>query len=75
MATAREIMTGGAECVDLTKIEILEQLGPTAIAFVNTSGADPLGTLKLYGEEVLPRLRSGEDSMTLGTVAPNGGRN
>jgi NAD(P)-dependent dehydrogenase (short-subunit alcohol dehydrogenase family) len=41
----------------LTKIEILEQLGPTAIVFMNISGADPLGTLRLYGDEVLPRLR------------------
>ena len=42
----------------LTKIEILEQLGPTAIVFMNISGADPLSTLRVYGDEVLPRLRS-----------------
>jgi coenzyme F420-dependent glucose-6-phosphate dehydrogenase len=41
----------------LTKIEMLEQLGPTAIVFMNVSGAEPLGTLRVYGEEVLPRLR------------------
>jgi coenzyme F420-dependent glucose-6-phosphate dehydrogenase len=41
----------------LRKIEILEQLGPSAIVFMNISGADPLGTLRVYGKEVLPRLR------------------
>jgi coenzyme F420-dependent glucose-6-phosphate dehydrogenase len=43
----------------LTKIKALEQLGPTAMVFMNVSGADPLGTLQVYGDEILPRLRSG----------------
>jgi coenzyme F420-dependent glucose-6-phosphate dehydrogenase len=42
----------------LMKIKALEQLGPTAMVFMNISGVDPLGTLRLYGDEVLPRLRS-----------------
>jgi coenzyme F420-dependent glucose-6-phosphate dehydrogenase len=42
----------------LTKIKALEQLGPTAMVFMNISGADPLGTLRVYGQEILPRLRS-----------------
>jgi hypothetical protein len=28
------------------------------MVFMNVSGADPLGTLQVYGKEVLPRLRS-----------------
>lgn len=36
---------------------IEQQLGPTAMVFMNVSGADPLGTLRFYGEQVLPQLR------------------
>jgi coenzyme F420-dependent glucose-6-phosphate dehydrogenase len=39
------------------KIKALEQLGPTAMVFMNISGADPEGTLRVYGEKVLPELR------------------
>ena len=28
-----------------------------AVVVMNVSGADPLGTVRLYGEHVLPRLR------------------
>ena len=31
--------------------------GATAVAVMNVSGADPLGTIDLYGEHVLPGLR------------------
>jgi len=41
----------------VTKIKALQQLGPTAMVFMNVSGADPLGTLRVYGDEVLPSLR------------------
>jgi coenzyme F420-dependent glucose-6-phosphate dehydrogenase len=39
------------------KIKAMQQLGATAIVLMNTSGADPLGTLRVYGEQVLPELR------------------
>jgi coenzyme F420-dependent glucose-6-phosphate dehydrogenase len=39
------------------KIKAIQELGPTAIVLMNTSGADPLGTLRVYGSHVLPELR------------------
>jgi coenzyme F420-dependent glucose-6-phosphate dehydrogenase len=35
----------------------MQQLGATAIVIMNISGADPLGTIRTYGEHVLPALR------------------
>jgi coenzyme F420-dependent glucose-6-phosphate dehydrogenase len=43
--------------VHARRIKVLRQLGPTAIALMNISGADPRGTLRVYGEHVLPELR------------------
>src|SRR6185312_14289752 len=39
------------------KLKALGQLGPTAIALMNVSGADPVGALRTYGREILPDLR------------------
>jgi coenzyme F420-dependent glucose-6-phosphate dehydrogenase len=39
------------------RLKALEQLGATAIMIMNISGADPLGMLRTYGEQVLPELR------------------
>ena len=39
------------------RIRRLEKLGATAVCVMNVSGADPLGTLRTYGEYVLPALR------------------
>jgi coenzyme F420-dependent glucose-6-phosphate dehydrogenase len=39
------------------KIKAMQQLGATTIVLMNISGADPLGTLRTYGEHVLPQLR------------------
>jgi coenzyme F420-dependent glucose-6-phosphate dehydrogenase len=39
------------------RIKAIQQLGATAIVVMNTSGADPLGMLRTYGEDVLPELR------------------
>ena len=39
------------------KIKAMQQLGATAIVLMNVSGADPEGTLRVYGEKVLPQLR------------------
>jgi coenzyme F420-dependent glucose-6-phosphate dehydrogenase len=40
------------------RLRMLEKMGATAICVMNTSGADPLGTLRIYGEHVLPELRA-----------------
>lgn len=39
------------------KIKALQQLGATTIVLMNVSGADPHGTIRTYGEHVLPGLR------------------
>jgi coenzyme F420-dependent glucose-6-phosphate dehydrogenase len=39
------------------RIKAIRELGATAIVLMNVSGADPHGTLRTYGESVLPRLR------------------
>jgi coenzyme F420-dependent glucose-6-phosphate dehydrogenase len=40
------------------KLRMLEKLGATAVCVMNISGHDPLGTIRTYGEHVLPELRS-----------------
>ena len=32
-------------------------MGATAVVMMNVSGAEPLGTIRLYGNRVLPALR------------------
>jgi coenzyme F420-dependent glucose-6-phosphate dehydrogenase len=44
--------------VHVRKIKAMQQLGATAIVLMNVSGAEPHGTLRVYGEQVLPRLRA-----------------
>jgi coenzyme F420-dependent glucose-6-phosphate dehydrogenase len=39
------------------KVRQLEQLGATAVCLQNMSGADPMGTIRVYKESVLPALR------------------
>jgi coenzyme F420-dependent glucose-6-phosphate dehydrogenase len=39
------------------RLKIIQAMGATAIVVMNVSGADPLGTLRLYGEHVLPKMR------------------
>jgi coenzyme F420-dependent glucose-6-phosphate dehydrogenase len=39
------------------QIKAMRALGATAIVIMNISGSDPLGTLRVYGEHVLPELR------------------
>jgi coenzyme F420-dependent glucose-6-phosphate dehydrogenase len=40
------------------KIKAIRAMGATAIVLMNISGADPRGTLRVYGERVLPELRA-----------------
>jgi coenzyme F420-dependent glucose-6-phosphate dehydrogenase len=39
------------------RLKLIEGMGATAVVVMNVSAADPVGTLRLYGEYVLPRLR------------------
>jgi coenzyme F420-dependent glucose-6-phosphate dehydrogenase len=39
------------------QIKAMKAMGATAIVMMNISGADPLGTVRLYGDHVLPELR------------------
>jgi coenzyme F420-dependent glucose-6-phosphate dehydrogenase len=39
------------------QIKAMQAMGATAVVLMNVSGADPAGTVRLYGEHVLPRLR------------------
>jgi coenzyme F420-dependent glucose-6-phosphate dehydrogenase len=40
------------------RLRMLERLGATAVCVMNCSGADPLGTIRVYGERVLRELRA-----------------
>ena len=39
------------------QVKAMQAMGATAVLVMNVSGADPLGTIRLYGEHVLPELR------------------
>jgi coenzyme F420-dependent glucose-6-phosphate dehydrogenase len=39
------------------KIKLIREMGATAVVVMNTSGADPEGAIRMYGEHVLPELR------------------
>ena len=41
----------------IRKIKAIRALGATAVVLMNISGADPQGTLRVYGNEILPVLR------------------
>lgn len=43
--------------VHVRQLKAMRSMGATAVVVMNVSGADPLGTLRLYGEHVLPQLR------------------
>ena len=40
------------------RIKEIEELGATTVVLMNVSGKDPHAALKVYGEQVLPKLRS-----------------
>jgi coenzyme F420-dependent glucose-6-phosphate dehydrogenase len=39
------------------RLKMIREMGATAVVVMNTSGADPEGALRVYGEEVLPEVR------------------
>lgn len=40
------------------RIKTMQSMGATAVVIMNVSGADPLGTVRMYGDHVLPQLRT-----------------
>jgi coenzyme F420-dependent glucose-6-phosphate dehydrogenase len=40
------------------RVREIVALGASIVALNNVSGADPLGAIRVYGEQVLPRLRA-----------------
>ena len=38
-------------------VKLLREMGATAVVMMNTSGADPEGAIRMYGEHVLPAVR------------------
>jgi coenzyme F420-dependent glucose-6-phosphate dehydrogenase len=43
--------------VHVERLSALKELGATTIGVMNCSGADPEGAIRIYAEEVLPKLR------------------
>ena len=43
--------------VHVRKVKAISQLGASAVVLMNVSGADPHGTIRTYGRDVLPKLR------------------
>src|SRR3954470_9763155 len=41
----------------IRKMKLIREMGATAVVVMNTSGADPEGAIRMYGEHVLPELR------------------
>jgi coenzyme F420-dependent glucose-6-phosphate dehydrogenase len=39
------------------RVKLIREMGATAVVMMNTSGADPEGALRMYGEHVLPEVR------------------
>jgi coenzyme F420-dependent glucose-6-phosphate dehydrogenase len=50
-------MLGPDPAEHVRQIKAMQAMGATAVVVMNVSGADPIGTVRLYGEHVLPRLR------------------
>src|SRR2546423_4239047 len=43
--------------VHVRQLEAIRAMGATAVVMMNVSGAEPVGTIRLYGDRVLPALR------------------
>jgi coenzyme F420-dependent glucose-6-phosphate dehydrogenase len=39
------------------RVKLIREMGATAVVMMNTSGADPEGAIRMYGEHVLPQVR------------------
>jgi coenzyme F420-dependent glucose-6-phosphate dehydrogenase len=54
---AKQVIASADPDHHVTRIKALEKLGATVVALMNVSGADPHAALRVYGEQVLPKLR------------------
>jgi coenzyme F420-dependent glucose-6-phosphate dehydrogenase len=54
---ASSVIVGSDPDEHAERLRELERLGPTVIILQNSSSADPLGAIRVYGERVLPALR------------------
>jgi coenzyme F420-dependent glucose-6-phosphate dehydrogenase len=50
-------MLGPDPSTHVRQLKAIQAMGATAVVVMNVSGADPLGTVRLYGDHVLPELR------------------
>lgn len=50
-------MLGPDPSTHVRQVKAMQAMGATAVVVMNVSGADPLGTIRLCGEHVLPKLR------------------
>lgn len=55
---AAQVICSADPGTHVARIRLLEQLDPTIVVLMNVSGADPHAALRVYGEQVLPQLRS-----------------
>jgi len=51
-------MLGPDPRTHLRQLKAMQGMGATAVVVMNVSGADPLAMVRLYGEHVLPELRT-----------------
>jgi coenzyme F420-dependent glucose-6-phosphate dehydrogenase len=45
--------------IHVERVREVEQMGATIVVLMNNSGADPLGAIDFYGQQILPALRNG----------------
>ena len=53
-----QIIASSDPSTHVERIKTLQKLGATTMVLMNVSGADPHGAISVYGENVLPELRS-----------------
>jgi coenzyme F420-dependent glucose-6-phosphate dehydrogenase len=55
----KQVIVSSDPATHVKRIKALEKLGADAMVLMNVSGADPEAALRVYGEQVLPQLKSG----------------
>ena len=56
---AKQVICSSDPARHVQRIKAVEQLGADIMVLMNVSSADPEAALRVYGEQVLPKLRSG----------------
>jgi coenzyme F420-dependent glucose-6-phosphate dehydrogenase len=57
-AFTKQVIVASDPKTHVRRIKLLQQLGATTMVLMNVSGRDPHHALRVYGEQVLPELRS-----------------